>query len=317
MKKFIAIVCILLFSLFSATSVLADEVEDSLAGLANEQVMATTRVMIQNGIEKDDAVGMTKLMLQNQFSLQQTLQAQEMLMQALQSGLPAEPLMNKAYEGMAKKIQSGTVLQAMESVRSRYAFAYRKAGQLTEEPEEISSLGNMMANALAAGFERGDIDRIMDRLQDMTQTMDRKRTADLATETCMTLRDMARLGVSSEAITDVVSEALSQNYTAREMEALRETFMNTARRGSPNGVAKTYAEQMRQSGSTDSPGSGAAGGSGASGATGGAGSGGAGASGESGGSGSGGAGSGGSGSGSGGANGGSPGGPGGSGGGHN
>jgi hypothetical protein len=190
-----------------------------------------------------------------------------------------------------------SVLQAMENVRSRYAFAYRKAGQLTEEPEEISSLGNMMANALAAGFERGDIDRIMDRLQDMTQTMDRKRTADLATETCMTLRDMARLGVSSAAITDVVSEALSQNYTAREMEALRETFMNTARRGSPNGVAKTYAEQMRQGESAESPGSSAAGGAGPSG--------------EAGGSGSGEAGTGGSGSGSGGENGGGPGGPGG------
>jgi hypothetical protein len=95
MKKIIAIVCILLFS---ATAVLADEVEDNLAGLANEQVMATTRSMIQNGIESDDAIGMTKLMLQNQFSYQQTLQAQEMLMQALQSGLPSEPLMNKAYE---------------------------------------------------------------------------------------------------------------------------------------------------------------------------------------------------------------------------
>jgi hypothetical protein len=294
MKKIIAIVCILLFS---ATAVLADEVEDNLAGLANEQVMATTRSMIQNGIESDDAIGMTKLMLQNQFSYQQTLQAQEMLMQALQSGLPSEPLMNKAYEGMTKKVESGSVLQAMENVRSRYAFAYRKAGQLTEEPEEISSLGNMMANALAAGFERGDIDRIMDRLQDMTQTMDRKRTADLATETCMTLRDMARLGVSSAAITDVVSEALSQNYTAREMEALRETFMNTARRGSPNGVAKTYAEQMRQGESAESPGSSAAGGAGPSG--------------EAGGSGSGEAGTGGSGSGSGGENAGGPGGPGG------
>jgi hypothetical protein len=294
MKKIIAIVCILLFS---ATAVLADEVEDNLAGLANEQVMATTRSMIQNGIESDDAIGMTKLMLQNQFSYQQTLQAQEMLMQALQSGLPSEPLMNKAYEGMTKNVESGSVLQAMENVRSRYAFAYRKAGQLTEEPEEISSLGNMMANALAAGFERGDIDRIMDRLQDMTQTMDRKRTADLATETCMTLRDMARLGVSSAAITDVVSEALSQNYTAREMEALRETFMNTARRGSPNGVAKTYAEQMRQGESAESPGSSAAGGAGPSG--------------EAGGSGSGEAGTGGSGSGSGGENAGGPGGPGG------
>jgi hypothetical protein len=298
MKKFIAIGCILLFSLFSATAVLADEVEDNLAGLANEQVMAATRLMIQKGIEKDDAIGMTKLMLQNQFSLQQTLQAQQMLQQALQSGLPAEPLMNKAYEGMTKKVQNRLVLQAMENVRSRYAFAYQKAGQLTEEPEALSTLGNLMADSLAAGFQKGDMDRLMDRLQEMTQTMDQKRTDDLAAEICMTLRDMARLGVSSEAITDVVSEALSQNYTAREMEALRETFMNTARKGSPEDMAKTYAAQMRQGESAESPGSGTAGGSGASGGTGGSDSGGVGASGEPGGTGSGEAGTGGSGSGS-------------------
>lgn len=272
MKKIIALVCILLLSLFSATAVLADEVEDNLTGLANEQIMAATRLMIQKGIEKDDAIGMTKLMLQNQFSLQQTLQAQQMLQQALQSGLPAEPLMNKAYEGITKKVQNRLVLQAMENVRSRYAFAYQKAGQLTEEPGAISRLGNLMADTLAAGFQKGDMDRIVNRLQEMTQTMDRKRTDDLAAETCKALRDMARLGVSSEAITDVVLEALTQRYTAREMEALRETFMNTARKGSPEDIAKTYAAQMRQGESPESPGSGTAGGAGAAGETGGSGS---------------------------------------------
>jgi uncharacterized membrane protein YgcG len=273
MKKIIAIVFILLFS---ATVVLADEVEDTLAGLANEQVMTATRAMIQNGIESDDAIRMTKLMLQNQFSLQQTLQAQEMLQQALQSGLPAEPLMNKAYEGMSKKTESGLVLQAMKQVQSRYSFAYKQAGQLTEEPEEISALGDLMADALAAGFERGDMEPIMTRLQEMTQTMERKGVDDLSAETCKTLRDMARLGVSSEAITDVVSEALSQEYTAQEMEALRETFMNTARKGSPEKIANSYATQMRQGESPESPGSPGAGDDGSSGETGGAGSGGSG-----------------------------------------
>ncbi|MBN2178299.1 MAG: hypothetical protein JW743_02565 [Deltaproteobacteria bacterium] len=293
MKKIIAIVFILLFS---ATVVLADEVEDTLAGLANEPVMTATRQMIQKGIEKDDAIEMTKLMLQNQFSLQQTLQAQQMLMQAVQSGLPAEPLMNKAKEGMAKKIQSGSVLQAMEQVQSRYAFTYRKAEQLTEDPEEVSELGDLMADALTAGFQKGDIEPIMERL--MTRTMERQKVDDeLATETCMTLRDMARLGVSSDAITDVVSEALSQNYTASEMEALRESFMYAAKKGEPEKTANSYATQMRQGESPESPGSSGAGGTGPSGETGGTGSDGAGSNG--------------SGSGGGGANGDGPGGPGG------
>jgi hypothetical protein len=101
---------------------------------------------------------------------------------------------------------------------------------------------------------------------------------ELATEVCKTLRDMARLGVSSDAITDVVSEALSQNYTAQDMEALRETFMYAAKKGSPDDMAKTYANQMRQGESPESPGSSGAGGAGASGESGGAGSGGSGSS---------------------------------------
>ncbi len=269
MKKIIAIVFILLFS---ATVVLADEVADNLTGLANDQVMAATRQMIQNGIEKDDAIGMTKLMLQNKFSLQQTLQAQQMMMQAVQSGLPAEPLMNKVKEGMAKKIQSGPLLQAMEQVQSRYAFAYRKAGQLTEDPEEVIELGDLMADALTAGFQGGDMEPIMNRLQERTREMERKGADELSTETCMTLRDMARLGVSSDTITDVVVEALNQNYTAREMEALRESFMYTARKGSPEDKAKAYATQMRKGESLEGSGSSAAGGAGASGEPGGTGS---------------------------------------------
>jgi hypothetical protein len=114
----------------------------------------------------------------------------------------------------------------------------------------------------------------------MTKKRDRQRVDDeLATELCTTLRDMARLGVSSEAITDIVSEALSQNYTAREMEALRESFMNTARKGSPEDVANNYAKQMRQGESAEGLGSSAAGGAGASGEAGGTGPGGAGSSG--------------------------------------
>jgi len=269
MKKIIAIVFILLFS---AAVVLADEVEDTLAGVANEQVMTATRQMIQNGIEQDDAIRLTRMMVQNQFSQRQTLQAQQMLIQALQSGLPARPIMNKALEGMIKRIESGYILRAMDAVRERYTFAYQKAGQLTDKPKEMGVLGNLMADALTAGFERRDMESIMTRLQEMARTMERKGIDALATEVCTTLRDMARLGVSSDAIAGVVSEALSQDYTAQKMEALRETFMNSAKKGSPEKIANSYASQMRQGESPESPGSPGAGGDGSSGESGGVGS---------------------------------------------
>jgi uncharacterized protein YoaH (UPF0181 family) len=217
--------------------------------------MENTRQMIQSGIESDDAIGMTQLMLRSQFSQEHALKAQQMLMFALQSGLPAEPLMNKAYEGIAKKVQSRSILQAMEKVRSRYAFAYKQAGQLTEEPDQVSELGNLMADSLSAGIERGDLELIRTRLQERTTQMERKRADELTEEAYKTVRDMARLGASSGAITDVVSQALRQNHTAREMKTMRTSFMNNARYGSPDSAAKSYGEMIGKGESAQGPGS--------------------------------------------------------------
>ncbi len=265
MKKILAIA---LTVLFCATVAFADEVEETLAGKVNEQIRNTTRQMIQAGINSDDAIKMTQLMLRNQFSQQQTLKAQQMLMQALQSGLPVKPIMDKAYEGMAKKVHSRSVLQAMETVRSRYAFACKQAGQLTEESDKISSLGALMADSMTAGVAMGDLELIMGCLQDRTRKMERKRVDDLATDVCVALRDMARLGASSEAITDVVSHALSQNYTAGDIKILRQSFVNNARHALPDSIAKSYARRIGQGERAEGLGSSAAGGAGASGGAG-------------------------------------------------
>ena len=291
MKKIFAIA---LTVLFCATVACADEIDESLTGMANEQIRNTTRQMIQTGINSDDAIKMIQVMLSNRFSLQTVQRAQEMLMNAVREGLPTEPIMDKAYEGMAKKVQSETIVQAMEIVRSRYAFAYRQAGLLTKEMDQVCSLGNLMANTLSAGMEQGDMAILSDRLKERIAQKDKDQEHKLATETFRTARDMARLGASPTSVIDVISQALSHQYSAQEMETLRNSFIHNARQGAVDTLAKSYAGKIGEGTSAQGLGSPDAAGLGESGSGGGSGNSG------SGGSGGGSSGSGGSGSGSGG-----------------
>ena len=299
MKK----ICLIALALLLCAGVAcADEVGERLGAMASEQIQNATRQMIQAGIHPDDAIQMTQFMLTNRFRQEQVQRAQEMLMQAIRAGLPAEPIMNKAYEGMAKKVRNEAIVQAMETVRSRYAFAYQQAASLTKERGQVRPLGDLIADTLSAGMEQGDVEILRSKLQERTDQKDRDQVHKLATETFRTARDMARLGTSSTSVTEVMSQALRHQYTAQEMETLRNSFTRNARQGSADTLAKSYAGRIGEgkrsqgSGSPDTEGTGGSGSRGGNGGSGGSG----GGSGGSGGSGGGSGGSGGSGGGNGG-----------------
>jgi uncharacterized protein YfaQ (DUF2300 family) len=269
MKKLCLITCAILFC---ASLAFGDEVEDKLSPMATEELKANTREMIRSGINSDDAIQMTKLMLQNRFNHQLILRAQHTIMNAHREGLPVGPIMNKAHEGMAKRVQHGNLVQAMERVRSRYTFAYQQAKTITQNRAQMHHMGNTIAQGLAAGMNQEDVGRIMQRFQHMTREMTRADAEELARETFMATRTMARLGVSSKAATDLVCQALQNRYTAREMKTMRNSFMTRSRNENPTNLAKSYANEIqggKGSGSPGSPGMGQSGPSGDHGGSGG------------------------------------------------
>jgi uncharacterized membrane protein YgcG len=269
MKKICLMVCAFLVC---ASLAFGDEVEESLSTLATEQVKNSTREMILSGIDTDNAIRMTKLMLQNQFSLEQTLRAQRVVMNAQKEGLPVEPIMNKAYEGMVKQVQAKNIVQAMEQVGTRYAFAYKQARVITKEPSQVRSIGNAIAKAFTAGMDQKGIQGIMDRLRERTQQMTQSQTMELARESFKTARDMARLGLSSKTTTDLVCLALQKGYTARRMENMRNSFMTQSRSSHPTHLANSYSNDIKggkSEGSTGHSGSSGPGGPGGSGGSGG------------------------------------------------
>ena len=284
MRRMIAIVPVLL--LMGATAFGAD-VDSRLPAGTSERIRVSTREMIRAGVDPDEAIAFTVKMEENRFGERLTIRAHEIVMAALQERLPVEPLVNKVREGIAKRVAAERTVQAMEMVRSRYSLAFREARAITADEKQQQVLGRTIAEGLTAGIQQRDMARVTERLQQQSRQLTREQKNELALQSFQTVREMARLGVVSSSVGDVVCQALQHQFTAREMEQMRNSFTAQARYGKAESIAQQYSAQigggvrggeLGTSGGHDhggAPGSGGAG-SGAGAGSGGSGSGGSG-----------------------------------------
>jgi uncharacterized membrane protein YgcG len=242
-KGFIGIITI--FLLVSAMPVWADMVDDGLPPTVSERVRNQAREMIRAGVPADDAVAMTRSMVQNQYREEHTLQAQRQVIAACDEGLPPEPIMNKLQEGLAKKVPPEKVVKAMQTVRERHAHAYRHARQVTEDPAAQKVLGDALAQGLAAGMKPRDMARVQERVRERVRLQACDDCPQLALESALTARDMARLGVDSDTAGDVVCQALERGYGSPEMHRMRHRFRNRVHDDDPQRLAYRYAHAFR------------------------------------------------------------------------
>jgi len=238
MKKIV--ITILGFILFAAP-VLGDEVDEGLQETASIQIRLSAKQMVSAGIPADEAVQMTRRMMENRFPEEQVIRAHRTVMAALEANLPEKPVMDKAYEGMVKNAPPERILEAMGKTLSRYAYAYREARRITSQQGQVRAIGNAIAEGLSAGISESDVGRVMEQLRTRTQQRTMSRSEALAAETFQTHRTMARLGVSSKAATDVVCQALEHNFDEPEMKMLRLSFRHGSLQTDPEGLAHQYA----------------------------------------------------------------------------
>src|SRR5690606_8616159 len=152
---------------------------------------------------------------------------------AVRDGLPAGPVVNKAYEGMAKGIREQEVVRAMERTRERYSYAYRSARKISGSEAEVKSTGGMIADGMDAGLKEQDAERIVDKIRQRAQGRKLERMHGLARESFRTARVMARYRVPSGVASAALCGSLENFYQAQEMEMLRQSFMRSARYGNP------------------------------------------------------------------------------------
>ena len=283
----------------------ADEVDQALSGITSPAVVQSTRALIDSGLAPERATAVTRAMVQNQFEPQQIVKAHQVLLNAQTQGLPPEPIINKAFEGMAKQVGAGRIVSAMDAVRARHDFALKQAAKLSDRNPQMNQMGHVIAACLTAGLAPKGLESITERIQERALTMKADQRETLALETYKTVRDMARLGVSPSQVAALIGRALQHQFSAAQMQNMRAAFRNDSRTTDPQSLALSYGRSIEQGNSFEGPHGGQMGGSHGSGSSGDAGSG---SGGPGGGGGSGGGGPGGGGSGGGGPGGGGPGG---------
>ena len=253
--------------LLIGTAAFGADWESKMPAGTSERVRASAREAIRAGVDPDEVVVLTAKMEENRFGERLTLRAHEIVMAARQERLPMDPIVNKAYEGIAKRVAAEKTVQAMETVRSRYSLAFREARTITAEEKQQQALGRTIAEGLAAGIREREMARITEELQQQSRQLSREQRSELALQSLQASREMARLGVSSVAVGDVICQALQHQFTAREMAQMRTAFTAEARYGKAENIAQQYGTQI--GGGARAGGLGSAGGAAGSGAPGG------------------------------------------------
>ena len=240
--------CILFFAPFA----FGDEIDDNLPGYTPGPVKEKTREMISAGIPSENVLNMTRMMVQNRFREEHAVKAQNAVMNAYRNEIPVEPIMNKIFEGIAKKIPDDIVVRAMERTLSRYSFAYEHAKSITTNRDRIRSVASAITDSMTAGMHAQDIDRIIERLNRRSEVMERKLATELALETFLSTRTMARMGVSSKAAADVVCEAHQHRYSVKEMKQVRNAFVDHATRANSGDIANQFSRAVGRGESPES-----------------------------------------------------------------
>ena len=236
---------VLLVVLFAVTA-FGDVIDDSLPPGTSQAVKTSARQAVQSGLEQDGVLKLTRAMLQSKFDEQQVRHAHALMMEAQNSGMPVEPLMNKAFEGMAKGVDPSLIVGAMETVQSRNSMAYQLAAKLSGDKPRAANLGRALSAAMAAGFSKGDADRITQMLRQQAQTLPSDRAYSLALECFYTARDVSRLGVSSQAVANMLAGALSKGFSYQDIRAMRSAFMAQAQHSEPQNLAHSYANAIQE-----------------------------------------------------------------------
>ncbi|MBM9511786.1 hypothetical protein [Desulfogranum marinum] len=257
---------VVLIGMFFATCSLAFA-DEPVTDAVELQQRSQTREMAQFIVDQEELPALLKAMQRQRFTHTNQVQVQKVIQDAEQEGLPTKPLADKVYEGIAKDVDEQRIFQAMTTVRNRYAYAYRQVRQLVDDAEDTQVLGKVVAEAYTAGLQQQDYDEIVEALQTRLRTMTRQEARELALETMLTVRLMARRGVESVTVSAVVVSALEQSYDDVDMQQIQKAFTRRARNGSAQGIANQLGEHIgsggtaqnfgRSSGFGQSPGDGA------------------------------------------------------------
>ena len=233
-----------------------------------ESIRPQAARLIENGIHTEDAQRLTTQFLDLQADQKTILSAYQVLTHTVADGLPPEPVLNKAFEGTAKKVNPDLIVAAMQKVLDRYQTAYQQVRNMNNVPKNrVQSLGNMAAESMSAGLKAESLKEILGVLDQRTTTMRADAAQSLVDATLMSARDMSRLGTSHQEVAKTLCEALKTGMDGYGMMRFHDNFMNSGHNaggstGSHSGSSGTGHGVSGSGGSSGGPGGGGGGGGG-------------------------------------------------------
>jgi len=237
MKKILMV--LLTIFCFASPAIAGDG--QALSQQAMADIEQQAREMSTFGVPEAQAKNMLTQMVQSHFESRIMNQARQEVVNAARAGLPTEPMMNKALEGIAKKASPQEVVAAMQAVRGRYAHAHQVARSLSLDTRNIGRMTQAVADSLAAGMKVADLEAVSTQLQAQQQTQNPAQNEALALQTMQTVRTMAQLGIRSKDVADTVCQALRNQYTERHMEQMRHQVAEQSRQMSRQQMANQFS----------------------------------------------------------------------------
>lgn len=206
-----------------------------------EALKALTKTMAENGASGDEIQRMVRMLDEKKFTIVSIESIGNTVSETAKAGIPIEPVIHKAYEGMAKNVPAESLVKALEKTRRRYAFAFQRARTFTRSKDDLKQLGVVLADCMAASVVEKDVDQITEQLRIRIKEIEENNGKNLAEQSFLLGRSMARMGVPSEKVRDVVCIALIKQYTPKDMMELQKQFSRKARTGSAAKLADEYS----------------------------------------------------------------------------
>jgi hypothetical protein len=151
----------------------------------------------------------------------------QVIMNTMDNGLPPEPVLNKAFEGTAKKVSPDLIVAAMQKIMDRYKYAYQHIRKISNVPKnQVQFLGNWAPESMAAGLKPESLQEISTALDKRAQKMPIDSAQNLINATLLLARDMSRLGTPQQVVSETLCEALKTGMDGNGMMRLHDDFMN-------------------------------------------------------------------------------------------
>jgi uncharacterized membrane protein YgcG len=262
--KTIRILTAIVLMAFFLTIAVVHAAEDYLNAIP-EPLRPEAFRLIEKGIRAEDTLMLTHQFLALQAEQKTILSAYHTLMNAVDNGLPPEPVLNKAFEGTAKNIRPELIAAAMQKVLDRYQTSYQYVRKMLNVPKNrVQPLGNLAAEGMTAGLKPESVQEIFTALQQRAETMRGDAAQNLFDATLVSARDMSRLGASSQEVSEMLCEALKTGMDGNDMIRFRNNFMNRVHNAGSSMSGRSAGSGFGQGSSGSGGGSGGSGGGGGS-----------------------------------------------------